>query len=119
MGAETAKVTRRPRDRRIEAEWNTRDDQFVVLSVWHGRGQLVATMRRERREISCGMESRIFAPFSDLLTVARRPIARYSAKSLEAFFEAQFELVTAELAGDVSEDGDRGLVAFAAAGTTA
>lgn len=102
MGTSTSvKITERPRDRRIEAEWQTGPDQFVVLSVGHTTGRaLTASLRRERADDTGGLPSRIYAPFQDIQRVGVQPIARYSAKALAAFFAEQLANVEAERDGD-------------------
>lgn len=98
----TAKVRKQLRARRIEAEWETEPDRFVVLSCSHfpSSKAMIATLRRERADRSVGgIESRIFAPFQDMERVAVTRVPRYSAKALEAFFAVQLERVEAERAG--------------------
>lgn len=96
MGTTTEpKVTTVARERRIEAEWQTGEDQFVILSCTHSQMShaLIATLRRERREFSHGLESRCYAPFQDIQRVAVTRVSRYSVSRLQAFAQEQREYV--------------------------
>lgn len=96
MGTTTEpKVTTTARERCVEVEWQTGDDQYVVLSCSHSQMShaLIAVLRRERREMSRGLESRIFAPFQDIQRVAVQRVSRYSLPRLQAFAGEQREYV--------------------------
>lgn len=116
MGTSEAKVKRALGARRIEAEFEMGDERFVRLSVSHSANSraLMASLWRERREFSCGLESRISAPFQDIMRLDAQRVARYSVKALEAMFTTTLATVERELA-----DPESTIAAWAAEGTSA